>query len=200
MIPMKKIDFAFIVHARNRNDLIKRYPLLRFIPNYFFDFLILHKHPFIVSKIDGLSDKFGKPKTGVVIGISMTAHQLIENRKLASKRVIQASRLAKKYGAKYIGLGAMTSSLTFGGKDVIDNVDDIYITTGRTYTIKNISDYVDYCVKLFNLNKNTIKIGVVGAAGGIGFGVSIILAKKGYKKFTLIDLERKLDNLKNDKH
>jgi fatty aldehyde-generating acyl-ACP reductase len=98
---------------------------------------------------------------------------------------------------QYIGLGAMTSSLSRGGKDVIENIPGVFVTTGRTYTVKNITDYIFYCLNLFNLKKEDVCVGVVGAAGGIGSGVVIMLSTAGFKNFVLIDLERKLENIKH---
>ena len=196
---MKKIDFSFIVHSRDRTDLPRKFPLLKYIPRNVFDWLTLSLKPFIVSKITGVkSIKDNEDLTGAVIGISMTAHQLLENRSLALKRIIEAVKLSKKRGAKYVALGAMTASLSKGGKDVIDNIPDIYVTTGRTYTVKNITDYVEFCISKFSLDKENIKIGIIGAAGGIGSGVAISLAKKGFKKFVLIDLERKMERIKSN--
>lgn len=189
-------EFAFIVHSRDRNDLPRKFPLLRLIPVKLFDLITLHLPPFIVSNITGLLSKKGKNLNGLVIGIPMTAHQLLENRSLALKRIIQSVGLAKSKGARYIGLGAMTASLSKGGKDVIDLVPDVFVTTGRTYTVKNITGYITHCCDLFKIDKQVAKVGIVGAAGGIGSGVAIALAIKGYKNFVLIDLERKLDNLK----
>ncbi len=193
---MSKIKFAFIVHSRDRSDLPRKYPFLSSFPNFIIDFITKNLPPIVVSKITGLVDKYGNKIDGLVIGVPMTAHQLLENKSLALKRILSAIKLAKSKGAKYIGLGAMTSSLTAGGNDVINNIKDIYITTGRTYTIKNITDYILRIEKSFNLDKSKISIGIVGAAGGIGSGVAILLAKMGYKNFYLIDLERKLNVLR----
>jgi predicted amino acid dehydrogenase len=190
------MDFAFIVHSRDRRDLPKKFPILRFIPNYLFDKLTKFSPPFVVSKITGLRTVENKNIEGIVIGIPMTAHQLLENKPLATKKIIDAAVLAKSRGAKYIGLGAMTSSLSRGGRDVIENVPDVYITTGRTLTVKNITDYIFKCVDLFNLDISNVTIGIVGAAGGIGFGVATLLARNNFKKFLLIDVERKLIPLK----
>lgn len=192
-----KPQFAFIVHSRGRADLPRRFPILRFLPDFLFDFITLHFPPFVVSPITGLKDKNRNPINGLVVGIPMTARQLIENKDKGLRRVVEAVELSKSRGVKYIGLGAMTASLTRGGRDVIDQVKDLYITTGRTYTVKNIIDYVGFCVGKFNLDSSNVKIGIVGAAGGIGSGVAVALARKGYKNFLLIDLERKNLRLKN---
>lgn len=193
---MQTNSFAFIVHSRDRSDLPRKYPILKYLPRRLFDYLTVRLPPFVVSQISGLKNKNGTSINGLLIGIPMTAHQLLEDRELALDKILQAINLARSKGAKYIGLGAMTSSLSSGGRDIISKTSDVLITTGRTYTIKNITDYVMFIVSRYNLDINNIKIAIVGAAGGIGSGVAMLLAKKGFKKFLLIDLDRKLNFLR----
>ncbi len=196
---MNNVDFAFIVHSRTAEDFKRKYRILHWFPDAFIDFITLRLKPILVSYIDGVKSlKSGDPINGVVIGIPMTAKQLLENRSLALKRIIQSVEKAKKYGAKRIALGAMTASLSKGGIDVISSVENVYITNGRTFTSKNICDYVEYYTQLCNISKENIRIGILGAAGSIGSSVTKTLIKLGYKNFTLIDLERKLDTL--EKH
>lgn len=192
---MKNADFAFIVHSRDRSDMLRKFPALKLMPKFFFDKLTMALPPFVVSHISGLTTSAGKEATGLVIGVPMTAQQLLENREKAGKKILQAVRLGKSKGASFVGLGAMTASLTRGGKDVMESISDVYVTTGRTYTIKNIVEYVEYCVELFALNREKITVGVVGAVGGIGSGTTIALAQKGFKRFMLIDVERKIPHL-----
>jgi hypothetical protein len=52
---MKKYDFAFIVHSRDRTDLPRKYPILRYVPNIVFDWITLNLFPIIVSNISGAS-------------------------------------------------------------------------------------------------------------------------------------------------
>ncbi len=192
----EEYKFAFLVHSRNSNDLSRKFKWVKYLPTFLLDFLTLTLSPIEVSKITGLIGKDDKPIKGVVIGIPMTAKQLIENRTLALKKIIKAVNLAKSKGANFIGLGAMTASLSRGGNDVIETIPDVTITTGRTYTINNIVKYIEYCVNKFNLDSTSVRVGIVGAAGGIGSGVAIALAKSKFRHFVLIDLERKLENLK----
>lgn len=195
-IAMKTADFVFLVHSRDRTDLPRKFPILKYLPNSIFDWLTMSLPPLVVSKVTGLASKTGKPLMGVVIGIPMTARQLLEHRNKALKRILQSVNLAKKKGAKYIALGAMTASLSKGGKDIIERIKDVYVTTGRTYTVKNITEYIEDLIKRFSIDRGAVRIGIVGAAGGIGSGVAMSLAKKGYKRLFLIDLERKLIHLK----
>lgn len=194
---MNKIKFAFIVHSRYRDDIVRKYQFLKYLPNFLIDFVTFNLRPIKVSKITGLIDKnLNEEIFGIIIGIPMTARQLLENRSVALRRIIQAVNKASNLGAKYIALGAMTSSLSRSGLDIIDNIPkDISITTGRTYTAKNICDYVVYYTGKFNLDISKTVIAIVGAAGGIGSSVAINLSRKGYRNFILVDLERKLSNL-----
>src|SRR5262245_25498307 len=113
---MNKADFAFIVHSRNREDLPRKFPILRFLPAKAFDFLTLRLPPFTVSRITGLVTSEGKKSEGIVIGIPMTAHQLLEHRERALKKILQAVESSKRKGALFVGLGAMTASLSQGGR------------------------------------------------------------------------------------
>lgn len=193
---MKKIYYAFIVHSRDRNDIYRKFPALKHFPTFFVDYITKTIKPLFVSNISGLIDRDGNEKKGAIIGIPMTARQMLEDREKALYKIIQSVKMAKKSGAKIIALGAMTASLSKSGNDVVDRIKDVVITNGRTYTSINITSYVDYCIRFFNFDRNTIKIAIVGAAGGIGKGVLSLLIEKGIKNFTLIDLERKLENIK----
>jgi predicted amino acid dehydrogenase len=190
-----KYDYAFIVHARYRDDMYRKFPWMRILPAFFINWITLHAPPFVVSRITGLTTLSGKLSTGLVIGVPMTAHQLLEHRSLALKRITKAVQLAQNKGAQYVGLGAMTASLSRGGLDIIDGVPGVTLTTGRTYTVHNIVSYITYFTELFSLNKKEITVGIVGAAGGIGSGTAIWLAHHGYTRFVLIDLERKLEHV-----
>ena len=194
-MPKIQPQFAFVVHSRDRTDLARVFPVLKYLPNFLFDLLTLYLPPFTISTITGLIDADGNEILGTLIGIPMTAHQLLERRTQAVDRIAAAVRLAEKQKVSYIGLGAMTASLSQGGAAVIEHAKKACITTGRTYTVQNICAYVDFCVDRFGMNKTEVRIAIVGAAGGIGFGVALELARRGYVRFTLIDVERKLVRL-----
>lgn len=193
-----KIDYAFIVHSRERNDIFRKYPFLKHIPISVVDYLTENLKPIFVSKITGLIGINGESKLGIIIGIPMTARQMLEKRSKALKKIIQSVKLAKKHGAKIVALGAMTSSLSGSGLHVINSVRDVVITNGRTYTALNIVSYILYCIDYFKYDIKSIKIAIVGAAGGIGRGVTDLLIKEGIENLILIDLERKIENIREN--
>ena len=183
--------YAFIVHSRSIDDVYNQYPFLKKIPGYFVDLFAKYHWPITLSKITGLkSQKTGIPITGWIIAIPMTPRQMIENRGVALKRIILAIKLAEKKGAKIIGLGALTSSLSKGGLDLLGRTG-VGITTGHAYTAYIVTQNVIRLTNIFESDKNKITVAVVGAIGSIGATTSKILAREGYKNIILIDLETK---------
>ena len=184
-------QFAFIVHSRNLRDVYEKYPLFRKLPNNLVNFLILHFWPVTVSHITGLRRvRDGKLIEGLVIGFPMTARQMLENRELVKKRVVQSAKLAQKLGAKIIGLGALSASLSKGGLDVVGHIE-AGLTTGAAYTSHTVSIYVLEVSELMSMDRSSILIAIVGATGSIGSNTAKLLVEAGCKKFLLVDTERK---------
>lgn len=183
--------FAFIVHPRSRYDVERKYPIFKYVPNGFANAFTRLFWPVRLSKITGLKSRVdGKEIEGHIISVLVTAHQMVEDRQLALKRITQACVLAKKSGAKIIGLGGLTSSFSRGGLDLMDKVD-INITTGHAYTSYNIAQNVSTLIKFMDLDKKKIWVGVVGAAGSVGSTSAQLLAREGFMNLILIDVERK---------
>jgi len=186
-----KYKYAFLVHPRDLTDIYRKYPVLKMLPSFLIRGFAKSFWPVVVSKITGLVSQVDqKEVSGYVITIAMTAEQMLKNRPLAIRRIRQAVTLAEKKGAKIIGLGALTSSVTRGGLDLVDHTN-IAITTGHAYTAYNITEYVRTLCKKLDLEKTRIKVAVVGAAGSVGSTCAKILAQNGYQNILLIDVKRK---------
>jgi predicted amino acid dehydrogenase len=84
------MDFAFLIHSRDYTDIARKFKIAKYLPKSWVEFWCLHWPPFIVSKIDGLKDEDEKDCKGWLIGVPLTAKQMIENRELAKKRIVQA--------------------------------------------------------------------------------------------------------------
>ena len=184
-------EFAFIVHPRSRHDVVRKYPFFRHVPDGIANWITKNFWPVTLSRITGLKSQIsGKEIKGHLITALITARQMLENRPLALKRIIQACKLAEKKGAKIVGLGGLTSSFSRGGLDLIDKVD-INITTGHAYTSYNVTQNVLALTSFMKLDKKKIWVGIVGAAGSVGSTSAKLLAREGYSNLILIDLERK---------
>lgn len=186
------MKFAFIVHPRDISDVYKKYPFLNFFPSIFVNFFLLKFWPpVLIAKITGLKSKDDNMLIdGCVISVPLTARQMMEHRDIASKKILDAVIFAKKLGADIVGLGALTSSFSKGGLDLIDKVN-VNITTGHAYTAYNVTQNIFKLSDILDLNKSKITVAIVGAAGSIGSTSSRILARAGYQNLLLIDLERK---------
>jgi fatty aldehyde-generating acyl-ACP reductase len=187
--------YAFIVHPRDINDVTSNIPFLKLLPRSLVLKLFYRLWPFTVSGIYGLkSTRTGQAIPGWVIGVPMFAHQMMESRQLARKRISQAVRLARHKGAKVIGLGALTGSLTEGGAGMTKSGETL-VTAGRAYTAFVVKSYVDDALQRFELQPESITIAVVGAAGGVGRAVTKLLLRESYRRIILVDLERKLESI-----
>lgn len=188
--PKELNGFAFIVHPRDATDVYRKYPFFRHLPKKFVDWFTLSIWPVTVSKVTGLRDSSGVEVTGYVIAIPLTARQMLEHREKALKSVRAAIELGKSRGLGYFGLGGLVSSVTKGGVDLLD-IPNISITTGHAYTGYNVTRNVLELTRIWNRDPKKTVIAVVGAAGSIGSISSMILARFGFRKIILIDLERK---------
>lgn len=185
--PSKKVDVVFVVHPRDENDTLRKFPFLKYIPISIVRFLMLRFWVVTVAPIH-----IGERRhAGLVLSITLTAKQMLDNRNRANIMINRAVAYAKKYGAKVVGLGALTSSLTNGGTNLNVDLNEMRITTGRLFTSLNVAMLVDRGVKELGLNSKNISIAIVGAAGSIGSASAQILASWGYKNFILIDLSNK---------
>jgi fatty aldehyde-generating acyl-ACP reductase len=100
---MKKI--GFLVHSRNILDLKRKYRVLNFLPNRVVEFIAMNLPPIVVSRITGLKRHDGVDIDGYIIGVTMTARQMMEDREKALKKIIQACKYAERKGVELIGLG-----------------------------------------------------------------------------------------------
>ena len=186
--------YAFLVHPRNDKDIYRKYPALKILPPKFMTNILRWYWPVRLSNVTGLkSQKDGKEVQGFIFAIPLTARQMLEDRGFALKKILQAVILAKKSGAKIIGLGGLTSSLSKGGLDIVSQIKGINVTTGHAYTAYNVTQTFLSIFKIFDLDKTKALVAIVGAAGSVGSTSAKIIAREGFTNLMLIDMERKKD-------
>lgn len=184
-------SFAFLVHSRGYRDIHRKYPFFKFLPKAFGLWVMETLWPITLSKVTGLKNiKDGSEVKGYVLGITMTAKQMMHNRPKALRKIRQALHLARGKGVALVGLGGLTSSLSGGGHELLD-IQGINITTGHAYTAYNVCETLFKVVREFGASKEKLVIAVVGAAGSVGTLCAEIIARAGYTNLILIDLERK---------
>ncbi|MBP9759874.1 MAG: hypothetical protein KBD24_00710 [Candidatus Pacebacteria bacterium] len=190
------IDYAFLVHPRDVADVHAKYPFLRHVGEGATLWLMKHFWPVRVAPIHGLLSNKGEELHGWVLACPYTATQLMEDRELARRAILATARLARKFGAKVIGLGALTASLSRGGLDVSEHIKDVTVVTGRFYTVVNICGLVHKSVEALGLDSSKVRVAVVGVAGSIGAGVAQLLVRQGICHIQIIDIVDKFDEVK----
>lgn len=167
----RKIEFAFIVHPRNTYDIFRKYKFLLIFPKFFINFFLLFFWPTYGGPI-----KIDQGEKGVIWGAiiisPLTGKQMLKYRRLAANTVYMASKLAKIYGAKTIGLGALTSVVTNGGSYVSDKLTGLHFTSGNGLTAAITTGDI---LKIIKTQKITGPISIIGATGSIGKGITKVL-------------------------
>jgi fatty aldehyde-generating acyl-ACP reductase len=171
---MKK--FAFLVHLRDnyRKDLKELASPLGLVPDPVYRFLLKNRplKPFVWSNVT-LTPEAKEPE-GFVIMLPYSGRQLLEQQKLMFPLVTRAMELARQKGAEIMGLGALTSPITLGGKLVADN-PFVSITNGNAFTAVITHERIKKLIKCCPNNRPVVAL--VGATGSVGSLVSLLLAR-----------------------
>ena len=196
----KEYAFAFLVHPRNILDVYRKYPLAKYLPENILIFVLRRFWPVILAETEGLKDKAGNPVRGWIITLPLTAEQMLEDRILAGKKILDGVKLAEKMGSAIIGLGAFTSSLTDGGNSIMSSAK-ISVTNGNALTAGVTVSAIEKIIK--DLRKKNprkrINLAIVGATGSIGSAVAQILALK-MKSGSLVLIGRTPENIEKLKN
>lgn len=193
-LPRGSDDVAFIVHPRDRADVYGKYPILKKCGDTWTDRITRHLWPVRVAPILGATKADGSPLRAWVLACPMTAQQMLHDRERAARTIRNTARLAYKRGATLVGLGALSASLSRGGLDISDTIP-LSITTGRLFTVYNVSDLVLHGLEQLHIPHEKAHIAIVGAAGSIGAGVAQQLARHGVERYTLVDLSDKHEDI-----
>ncbi|KPU43824.1 putrescine aminotransferase [Oxobacter pfennigii] len=131
--------------------------------------------PFVISKTRVVSAK-GKKAYGEFIVIPKTAEQLMTMpKKLALDEIKKALAIAKESGAQIVGLGAYTSVVSGGGLYIKD--EGIPLTTGNSYTAVCAAETARCALERLGRKEESSTAAIIGAAGSIGRGVSLLLSE-----------------------
>ncbi len=188
--------FAFILHPLNSSDMQRKFKLFKYLSDDIIDKLIYQFPPLVASEITGIKSVANNREIiGNFIGCTLTSKQMLElPESVVLKRIIKAGKLAEKYGAKILGLGAMTSVVGDAGCTVAKNLK-IPVTTGNSYTIATAVEGTEKAAGLLGKDIAKSEVVIVGANGAIGNVCAQMMARKG-RYLTLVSRNiEKLENL-----
>lgn len=184
-------DFAHLIHYGHMSDLYREFDFLRNQTEDFISEWSKRSYPVVIEIIIRGFRKKGDSESrdlrGWVVIVSNHTQQLLLSRKLRKKKIYQAALLAKKLGARIIGMGGLVASFMGGGKDLSREVRGVGFSTGHAYTIANIIRILEGCSKDVGVNLRHSKIAIVGAAGSIGSGCAKLVLEKRPQEILLIE-------------
>lgn len=174
---MKPVDFAFILHPLNIEDIFRKLKFMRNWPEWLVKGTVSLLPPLMTSRITGIKSPYGSVE-GCFIGITLTSQQMLElPPEVSIKKIIAAGRKAAAVGAKIVGLGAMTAVVGDAGITV-DRHLDIAVTTGNSYTVATALEGTQKAAELMEIDLNRAEVAILGASGSIGSVCARILARK----------------------
>lgn len=192
----KTKKFAFLVHPRIsvREDMGKVFWPFYFVPEIILQKIIPHLNPIVGGKVT-FSDI--KEIVGWIVVIPLLAEQILSfPQEFVFKKIIKAIEMAKGLGAEVVGLGEFIASVTRSGEDLVGKVRGVSIINGKALTVGSIFRAVEEISKIKEIDLAKEKVAVVGAAGSVGRGASLLFAEKGIP-LILIDKEQKIQGLKS---
>ena len=136
---------------------------------------------------------------GYIIGFKFTAKQIIgmPQDKIRQDILDAALFIQDELGVNLIQLGALITSVTSGGKWLVDQGKySGFVNHGDSYTSAVACQAVLKSLKLANKNPSDVTIAIIGAYGIIGEAVSKILVPQFNHSILIGRRENKLDELK----
>lgn len=135
---------------------------------------------------------------GYILGLKLSAKQIMNmDLDQIRKNILNAALLAQdEFGVNLIQLGALTTSVTSGGKWLVNQKElSGYVNHGDSYTAAITCQNVEKSLEILKKEKSKMCLSIVGAYGIIGEAVSKILVPNFKHSILIGRREEKLDEL-----
>jgi acetylornithine/succinyldiaminopimelate/putrescine aminotransferase/predicted amino acid dehydrogenase len=124
-----------------------------------------------------ITSKTGQKAYGEFIAVCRTSEELMQlPKEQVQKEIVAAIEFAKQRGAKIVGLGAYTSVVSKGGRELRDL--GVAITTGNSYTVATAVEATLEAARQLDFPLAQTTAAVVGATGSIGRATTFLLAEE----------------------
>jgi len=197
--PRPVARFAFVIHPLGIDDIF-HHPLprrLSFLPKRLIELIAAYVRPMYVSRVTGIrSPATGQEVEGFLITLGATPRELMRRDPgFTYRRLIIASRMAQRRGAKIMGLGAFTTVVGDAGISVARR-SEIAITTGNSLTAAATLETARQAMLKMGKQVGRGRAVIVGATGSIGTVCSRLLAQDGHDVVLVAPRLEKLTVLK----
>lgn len=202
-----KEKFAFIIHYPAPEDVVINNPSFASFNRdelyKFMEWQSQNSEPGVVCHMPAIRSLNGSIAEGWLIGVPFGAREIMSLPKERTVSVIEkAVDMGRDLGAKIVGLGALTSVVTRGGRSVLGR--DVAITSGNSFTTLMAIEALFLGAEKMHIPYSEAKGAVVGATGSIGRACALMLSEKVFDITLLgnpdhpISSKNRLNSLSND--
>ena len=170
--------FAFVIHPLSVDHIHKHYPWARLLPDALVEAVAARMPPRYLSRMTGgRSVANGQRIEGFLFSLGATPRQMMSHAPgFTYKRLLQAARMARRQGARILGLGAFTKVVGDAGITVAREAD-IPVTSGNSLTVAATLEAAKQAVVQMGVKDLTRgRAMIVGATGAIGSVCSRLIA------------------------
>jgi acetylornithine/succinyldiaminopimelate/putrescine aminotransferase/predicted amino acid dehydrogenase len=173
--------FAFIIHYPAPEDVVANNPsFASFNRDELYRFLDWQKGSpgvEVVCHMPAIRSLDGKIAEGWLIGVPYGAREMMNlPRQETVAMITEAVDLGKELGARIVGLGALTSVVTRGGRSVQNG--GVAITSGNSFTTLMAMEALFAGAEKMHINPEHNRAAVVGATGSIGRTCTLMLSEQ----------------------
>ena len=173
--------FAFIIHYPAPEDVVLNNPSFAALDrDDLYKFLAWEsqtKEPGIVCHMPAIRSKNGSIVEGWMIGVPYGGREIMQTpHEEKVDMIARAVDIGRDLGAEIVGLGALTSVVTRGGRSVTGR--NVAITSGNSYTTLMGVDALFMGAEKMNIDPIAAHGGVLGATGSIGRACALMMSEK----------------------
>lgn len=173
--------FAFIIHYPGPEDVIINNPSFKAFSRdevyKFMDWQTSYDEPGIACHMPAIRSKNGKVAEGWLIGVPYGGKQMMSlPREITVEAVQKAVDLGRDLGAKIVGLGALSSVVTRGGRSVQGR--GVAVTSGNSFTTIMALEALFLGAEKMHIDIPKAYGAVVGATGSIGRACALIMSEE----------------------
>lgn len=184
--------FAFVIHPLNIGFIHKhdRFRWTKHLPDEIVEPIAALVPPMYVGKITGgQSPATGQKIEGYLISLGSTPREMMSrDENFTYKKLVQSAKMAERFGARIMGLGAFTSVIGDAGITTAHQCD-IAITSGNSLTVSATLEAAKQAViKMGATDLTKGKAMVIGGTGSIG-SVCARLIAQAIKDVVLVSIE-----------
>ncbi|MEM0962441.1 MAG: semialdehyde dehydrogenase, partial [Bacteroidota bacterium] len=174
---MPRIPFAFLVHPRAdvRADAGRLWPPLRHLPERLLRRALEHPLPAVSMGTVHFADA-PRDRAGHVLFVPVAADRMLRPpRQPVVDSVSKVIDRARRFGARIVGLGALTAPVTRGGRSVAGR-EDVGVTNGNAFTAAITAEAT---IRLLpHCPSGDPSIAIVGATGSVGSCTARLLSDR----------------------